>query len=428
MSSEKTVQVMIEGPTLCTSLPVVDTTNDSFDSSGIGNNSRKRNSDGINNDISLKPLDAAIQRREEARQYNPTKCYLILAHHRAYANANNNATNVGRAYRKYEVVEREEFLDRYCAQPPGTYHAEEVLTGPCAIYLDLEYATQYNRTADGVLAVERIVQALYDRLEDQYEIDEQDCSTTVLYSSKASKFSAHVIIQMDQNETAFADASHCFAFIWSAYQTLLEEEDALAGTLPSSVLVHNEDGSRTKPIFDVAVYSHRQNYRLYGSSKLHDPSRVLRLATEDVHSVLLRDVLEDSLISSVVGTLHKPPCRLLRATDEQRESAPLRGAAATSRTKLSLSSASSLRRSSSVSPAMIHQTPPLSSGVVQPFTDMHASAVALARREYAPPNSVREIARAIDVIRIAGPTSYTYDDESCTMLVATHQRNCPIRA
>ena len=306
--------------------------------------------------------------------------YLLLAHEVPRA----DYALSRRTYRVYEVVRASLFWSRYrqrrdlsmrgtgapaVLQPPvgNDRFVCELLDKslPCKLYFDLEFSRALNPDVDGDALQDAVLAACRRGFAEQFQ-DVACTDVVVLDSCKATKFSRHVIVELDHGATQFAGPADVGAFVRRHCLHL-----TVRGT-----------GQEPQPFADVSVYSGRQPFRLYAAAKYTEPHRLLCA----VHATQPWTTWDPdiSLLQRSMVTYHaRPATRLLRLV-------------------------SSEVASSSTKPAPSQRTP----GVPRPNVRHDDLCHVLSQ---------------VPGIAAVEPARFTFKAESAAVFIDTLCRTCPFR-
>ena len=114
--------------------------------------------------------------------------------------------------RRFVAAEVSEFVQRYSAIAPLERHVYEIIREgyPCRIYLDLEFAKDFNLDANGEAMVQKVVQMLCWKLYEMFGIVVGPEDIIDLDSSNEKKFSRHITVILPASALNRWDAGNGF--------------------------------------------------------------------------------------------------------------------------------------------------------------------------------------------------------------------------
>jgi hypothetical protein len=221
------------------------------------------------------------------------------------------------------------FADRYEKLPPErrTYY-EIIREGYAAkLYLDVEVWRELNPAHDSEGALGRALDEAYAMAATLFGTVRERCEQIVLVADNTRKFSRHVVINLHTaaGGAAFASASSVGRFVAMLTRRLegRDRADGVPAGTGRTLHVFKPPASDSRlgtptitTMLDLAVYSENQQFRLYGSAKATDTTRLLRTAGEraDARTEVRRDYLTKSLVSAWIGR-PLPPLAIEFAND-----------------------------------------------------------------------------------------------------------------
>ncbi|CAM9340616.1 unnamed protein product, partial [Ectocarpus fasciculatus] len=243
--------------------------------------------------------------------------------------------------RRFVAAEVSEFVRRYSTIAPLERHVYEIIREgyPCRIYLDLEYAKDYNINANGEEMVRKVVRMLCWKLYELFGLVVGPRDIVDLDSSNEKKFSRHVTVVLPSSALDRCKQNNNLV-VGRVIAAMIEEMfDPDIHTAPFAVGAAVEcidgtaiDGLRIRPYFrdlwvrnkdgkltcfiDTGVYTRNRAFRLLSSCK-YGKTAVLKVSgnkeyndSEPAPGAVIRQVnpfgKSSSLLTSSISVISAP--------------------------------------------------------------------------------------------------------------------------
>lgn len=209
-----------------------------------------------------KPLERCLKWRNEARREHQQD-FLVVSHELSVHN------------REYMAMSYDEMC-RWASLSLTERHFHEVIIGPTKLYADVDMVA----SGDCEELYQRLIEALVTEASERFGVS---CDVLTLDSSNSTKFSRHLVVEMQRqgSRVRFASSLDCGMFVRQVQSKYALDKVNVNGT----------------PLCDPHVYRRNNSFRMYGSTKSNDESRPMVVMGGSLEKSLNIETLCHSLVT-----------------------------------------------------------------------------------------------------------------------------------